>query len=192
MKKYIYAYVITSTVWCSGYALYVSNRSENMSLLQNILIGTIPALVTGAITAVATLHVAKKNRLNNNTDALKALKESNERTFNTIKEDIGRGTFSSATLTEQHKNLQDEIRRDFSVIQKRYEKEDAVYDKYSRQQLDIEGAVKAYLEEYKRLIAENNDMSSRIVQLELEIEALKNQQQQSQSQEQTIRKGMSR
>lgn len=172
MKKYIYAYVITSTVWCSGYALYVSNRSENMSLLQNILIGTIPALVTGAITAVATLHVAKKNRLNNNTEALKALKESNERTFNTIKEDIGRGTFSSATLTEQHKNLQDEITRNFSVIQKRYEKEDAVYDKYSRQQLDLDATLKFFLEDYKRLIAENSGLNTKVFQLEQRIDQL--------------------
>ena len=141
-----------------------------MSLLQNILIGTIPALVTGAITAVATLHVAKKNRLNNNTEALKALKESNERTFNTIKEDIGRGSLSS--LTEQHKSLEKEIATRFSCINNRYEKEDAAYRKYSMQQLDLDATLKFFLEDYKRLIAENSGLNTKVFQLEQRIDQL--------------------
>lgn len=188
MEIYLVAYILFNTIWSSWYAIHTANRSDNMPLWSELLIAAVPAVITGII----TYKVTAKSQLNKNSDIIKELKESNERAFNAIKDDIGRGTFTSATLTEQHKNLQEEITRDFSAIQKRYEKEDAAYDKYSRQQIDIEGAVRAYLEEYKRLIAANTDMSSRIIRLEIEIEELKKQQQHNQSQEQTIHKGMSR
>ena len=151
-----------------------------------LLIAVIPALITGIITLV----IARKSQLNKNSEIIKEIKESNEQSFKSIKEDIGRGGLSS--LTEQHNNLQKEIARDFSTIQQRYDKEDAAYSKYSRQQLDIEGSVKAYLEEYKRLINLNNDLINRNVRLENEIETLKKQLQQYQSQEQNISKGFSR
>lgn len=146
-----------------------------MSLLNNILIGTIPALVTGVFTVIATLRVSRKSQLNQNSEIIKDLKESNEREFNIIKEDIGRGGLSS--LTEQHNNLQKEIARDFSAIQNRYDKEDAAYSKYSRQQLDTDSAVRFLLEDYRRLIGESAAQSAYIRELEQQLSQYRGERQ---------------
>lgn len=162
MEIYLIVYLLFNTIWSSWYAIHTANRSDNMPLWSELLIAAVPAVITGII----TYKVTAKSQLNKNSDIIKELKESNERAFNAIKDDIGRGTFTSATLTEQHKNLQEEITRDFSAIQKRYEKEDATYDKYSRQQLDTDSAIKFLLEDYKRLIGENAEKEAYIRELE--------------------------
>lgn len=135
-----------------------------MTFWESTLSGVILLLVGAIISWIVTSRTARKNQLNKNSEIIKELKESNEQAFKSIKEDIGRGSLSS--LTEQHKSLEKEIARDFSCINDRYEKEDAAYRKYSRQQLDTDGAIRFLLEDYKRLIGENAEKEAYIRELE--------------------------
>ena len=166
MEIYLIVYLLFNTIWSSWYAIHTANRSDNMAWWCQLLIAVVPALITGIITLV----IARKSQLNKNSEIIKELKESNEQSFKSIKEDIGRGSLSS--LTEQHKSLEKEIATRFSCINNRYEKEDAAYRKYSRQQLDLDATLKFFLEDYKRLIAENSGLNTKVFQLEQRIDQL--------------------
>lgn len=102
--------------------------------------GALTAIVASLITSKAT----RKNQIEKNTEAIERLRD-----------DVGRG--DNETLSKQHENIKRSVDEKFSIIQRRYEREDESYRAFTQKQVDIKDAIDNFAKDYNVVI---NKMAS--------------------------------
>lgn len=188
-KYIIYPFFGTMVVFWISY-LVIYNVLTNVTRVQGME-QWISTLITGvssaAISAAVTLFVNRKNQVVKNTEALNKLITrlgiTEEETlvhkisgqYDQIRSDIGRETRGNGSLTSQHDYITSEISRDFSTIERRYEKEESEYRAFTAGQKDLETTVRNFVTDYRKLASDGSDYRQKIYSLEKEIKEKNNE-----------------
>ena len=159
MKKTYYFSIWACTIWVILVALnysYFQGDKQNMDdttvdFIQKLIIAILPAFITGLVTFL----IGRKSRINNlsnNIDELKNLIGSQEGTtltkyvsdtFSSIKEDIGR--HDRGSLSKQHDDLQNLLKKEIALIEKRDDSESNSVKKFDNEQKNIENTIQQFI-----------------------------------------------
>lgn len=197
MKKSYYFSIWACTIWGILVALnysYFQGDKQNtddttVDFIQKLIIAILPAFITGLVTFL----IGRKSRINNlsnNIDELKNLIGSQEGTtltkyvsdtFYSIKEDIGRQDRGS--LSKQHDNLQNMLKKEIELIEKRNDSDTNRLLKFDNEQQNIDNAINQFIlfqkSWYKQvntiteLQAENSKLNAIIKEKERENDAIR-------------------
>jgi hypothetical protein len=203
MELLIAINVTFNAVYTTLFVVLVCGNEKSMIPWYITLIA---AIVPALITFLGTYLTLRKSQLSKNSDELKNLSHSisdlanklgvnNDETFysefkrhyNTIIENIGK-CIDDKSLTGQHKDIADLLRKEIEVSEQRYVDEERRIRNFTVSQLEVNNKVndlKLVLESWKRVADENNQKENKIISLENKIADLETQLSQCQDENQS-------
>ncbi len=186
LNKYITGNLIFNCTYTTLFVIFVcGNEKISMPWWGAIIIAIVPSVLICFI----TLYVNRKSQIKKNTEEIQtlnrrlglddkeALSSKLESQYQSILRGIGK-TDDDKTLTGQHRDMRTLLQREIRTAERRYTKEEARIRNFSIEQHNMAKTIQEFhlfMESWKRLAADNNDLLDRISKLEQENEELKKQ-----------------
>ena len=179
MNKYVRANIIFNSIWTTIIVIWLCEREEHTSFIQDLLTAAIPA----SIGAAATLFTLRNSQINKNTAVLKkiarqmglnneqSLSKSISDKFNAVFDNIGKSS-DDKTLTGQHKDLQKLLQKEIETAERRYTEEEKRIRNFNSDQHDMLQTItqfRLFMDSWTRISEDNNKLNLRIHQLEQKI-----------------------
>ena len=179
MNKYVRANIIFNSICTTIIVIWLCEREEHTSFIQDLLTAAIPA----SIGAAATLFTLRNSQINKNTAVLKkiarqmglnneqSLSKSISDKFNAVFDNIGKSS-DDKTLTGQHKDLQKLLQKEIETAERRYTEEEKRIRNFNSDQHDMLQTItqfRLFMDSWTRISEDNNKLNLRIHQLEQKI-----------------------
>ena len=184
MNKSLAYYLIFNAVYTTAFVIFICGNGEPMIAWWITLLA---AAIPSVITACVTMYVSRKSALNRNTEEVQKIARqlglSDEQTmshklsgqYQKIVDMIGKQS-DDKTLTGQHKDLYEALSKEITITEQRYAEEEQRICRFTSEQHEIAKTIaefQLFMESWKRLTSDYNDMKERLDHLEEENQELR-------------------
>ena len=168
LESYLLINLLGNYIYSTFFAIFIYGRDDIVMPWWGNLIAYI---VPSVLTCLVTLYISRKSQVNTNTETLFKLVHQLKSHKKKISEDIGK-TPNDKTLTGQHKDLQELLKKEINTVERRYTEEENRIRTFNLQQHDMLQTItqfRLFMDSWTRISEDNNKLNLRINQLEQKI-----------------------